>query len=161
MAHPAAPSHTAEPDSRSTFVSPYYEEAREQVLRGREDDRSAAHEEERHGWKREEPAERSAAVHGSSPASFEGRPELIPVPASVFDDDFFRKPNDELRASAPAVSGWPPEPTRDEAVPAAVKLREEETRWPEAKVLSFAGYAGDTVRETDELDIPAFLRRSH
>jgi cell division protein FtsZ len=73
------------------------------------------------------------------------QPELVPVPASVFDDDFFRKPNDELRASS---------------------LGAEETAaaWPEARVPSFAGYAADAqdaASETDELDIPAFLRRNH
>jgi cell division protein FtsZ len=33
--------------------------------------------------------------------------------------------------------------------------------WPDARVPSFAGYAGDTnsQSEHDELDIPAFLRK--
>jgi len=66
-------------------------------------------------------------------------PELRPVAASVFDDDFFRRPKPEADA-APV---------------------HEETHWPAAKVPSFAGYAGDTPSETDELDIPAFLRRNH
>jgi len=66
----------------------------------------------------------------------EPKPELIPVPASVFDDDFFRKPNEELRDAT-------------------------ETHWPEAKVPSFAGYAADDVpHNDDELDIPAFLRKN-
>ena len=71
------------------------------------------------------------------------KPELVPVPASVFDDDFFRKPNEELRSAAPAT---------DEIVAKA---------WPEARVPSFAGYASEAPAETDELDIPAFLRRNH
>jgi len=71
-------------------------------------------------------------------APMEPRPELVPVPASVFDDDFFRKPNEELRA-------------------ANVK----DAAWPEARVPTFAGYAADAPAETDELDIPAFLRRNH
>ena len=66
----------------------------------------------------------------------EARQELVPVPASVFDDDFFKKPNDELRASA------------------------EENHWPAPKVPTFGGYAGDSGSSTDELDIPAFLRRN-
>ena len=96
--------------------------------------------------------------------------ELVPVSASVFDDDFFQKGNDELRAGsqtawsaeAPAASnpfsesasprvGMAPEP------PAAAPL-------PQARVPSFAGYADDAAsasNSTDELDIPAFLRRSH
>ena len=78
-------------------------------------------------------------------AVVEPKPELVPVPASVFDDDFFRKPNEELRSAATGV-----EPA--EANPAA---------WPEARVPSFAGYAPEAPKEIDELDIPAFLRRNH
>jgi cell division protein FtsZ len=63
-------------------------------------------------------------------------PELVPVAASVFDDDFFRRPKPETAA-------------------------QEEQHWPEAKIPSFAGYAAEPVTETDELDIPAFLRRNH
>jgi cell division protein FtsZ len=68
-------------------------------------------------------------------------PELVPVKASVFDDDFFRKPM--------------PEP-----------VTEEVSHRPEARVPSFAGYAPESpthaaAAETDELDIPAFLRRGH
>jgi hypothetical protein len=50
---------------------------------------------------------------------------------SVFDDAFFSQPK--------------PEP---------------EAHWPEAKIPSFAGYAPESEsNDTDELDIPAFLRR--
>jgi cell division protein FtsZ len=67
-----------------------------------------------------------------------GAPELLPVRASVFDDDFFRQPQaDEGKSAEDAGS----------------KV------WPDARVPSFAGYAGDSPAETDELDIPAFLRR--
>jgi len=80
------------------------------------------------------------AVEAQEPAA-----ELVPVPASVFDDDFFRKP-----VSVPAPV---PEPVVHEAA--------EEPHWPVARVPSFAGYAGDPpAAETDELDIPAFLRKS-
>jgi cell division protein FtsZ len=72
------------------------------------------------------------------PAISEIRQELVPVPASVFDDDFFKKPNDELRASAP----------------------ESGTQWPEAKVPSFAGYNTDEPGKDEDLDIPAFMRRN-
>jgi cell division protein FtsZ len=69
-------------------------------------------------------------------------PELVPVPASVFDDDFFRKANDELRAEPEKVT--PPE-----------------SAWPEARIPSFAGYAADSADDNhDELEIPAFLRRN-
>jgi cell division protein FtsZ len=60
--------------------------------------------------------------------------------ASVFDDEFFRKPKDEA-AEAKAAE--------DPATKA----------WPDARVPSFAGYAPEPASENDELDIPAFLRR--
>jgi len=72
------------------------------------------------------------------PVISEVRQELVPVPASVFDDDFFKKPNDELRAAAPEVS----------------------TQWPEARVPSFAGYAAEETNKSEDLDIPAFMRRN-
>jgi cell division protein FtsZ len=131
-------------------------------------------------------------VHGAyvPAASAEPMPELVPVPASVFDDDFFRKSNEELRP-APEPRSWESireplrEPIRDtvretaretirepetprplEPVAAqhkkAEKVEKAETHWPEARVPSFAGYAGgsSSSSEEDELDIPAFLRRS-
>ncbi len=68
----------------------------------------------------------------------EAIPELKPVKASVFDDDFFRKSKeDEVKAAEDTGS----------------------KQWPDARVPSFAGYAGESTPENDELDIPAFLRR--
>jgi cell division protein FtsZ len=95
-------------------------------------------------------AVRSGVGTGSTPGGYvpaaptEPRPELVAVPASVFDDDFFRKPNNELRGEASNVHA------------------REGSQWPEAKVPSFAGYAPaeTTASESDELDIPAFLRRN-
>ncbi len=117
------------------------------------------------------PAEADAAVEerveaneqpGSPATAVDSRPELVPVPASVFDDDFFRKPNEELRANPAAVAapraGWASAPARDQQASAAVQVREEEPRWTEAKV---TGQAADTHHDSDELDIPAFLRRNH
>jgi cell division protein FtsZ len=75
----------------------------------------------------------------SVPAAKESALELIPVRASVFDDDFFRRPKDEASVKA--------------AQEAAFK------QWPDVRVPSFAGYAGESTSENDELDIPAFLRR--
>jgi cell division protein FtsZ len=69
-----------------------------------------------------------------------GEPELVPVRASVFDDDFFRRPTDEAGAKGAEDAG-------------AQKHR------PDARVPTFAGYAGESAAENDELDIPAFLRR--
>jgi cell division protein FtsZ len=100
-------------------------------------------------------------------------PEPMPVRASVFDDDFFREPKEPARAPVAAaampVVGQPmPEPisvpvhtAEPVHVPEPVAATEAEpTLWPEARVPSFAGYAGD-AEETDELDIPAFLRKKH
>jgi cell division protein FtsZ len=84
----------------------------------------------------------SAEVHGSghgAPVARESNPELVPVRASVFDDDFFRRPKDDAAAR-----------TGDDAA---------SKPWPDARVPSFAGYAGESATENDELDIPAFLRR--
>ncbi len=62
--------------------------------------------------------------------------ELVPVPASAFDDDFFR------RDRRPLDTGEEP------------KLR------PEVRVPTFGGLApAEPQGENDELDIPAFLRR--
>jgi cell division protein FtsZ len=71
-------------------------------------------------------------------AAKESAPELVPVRASVFDDDFFRRPKDELSAKA---------------------AEEAAKQWPDAKIPSFAGYVGENAADNDELDIPAFLRR--
>lgn len=64
-------------------------------------------------------------------------PELIPVRASVFDDDFFRKPKEASRSG-------------DDVAP---------RQWAESKLPSYSGYAGESSAENEELDIPAFLRR--
>jgi len=68
-------------------------------------------------------------------------PELLPVPASVFDDDFFR--------SEAAVE--PPMPVRREPeVPVITEQR----------VYAGAAVSADAP-DADELDIPAFLRKGH
>jgi cell division protein FtsZ len=75
-----------------------------------------------------------------APVETESAAETVPGNASVFDDEFFRKPKEEV-AEAKAA-----ENTGTNA-------------WPDARVPSFAGYAGEPAAENDELDIPAFLRR--
>jgi cell division protein FtsZ len=86
-----------------------------------------------------EAAKKTGAGAYAPPAISEVRQELVPVKASVFDDDFFKKPNDELRAAAP----------------------ESGTQWPEAKIPSFAGYLSpDETGKDEDLDIPAFMRRN-
>jgi cell division protein FtsZ len=78
-------------------------------------------------------------------------PELVPVAASVFDDEFFRTPRVRLRpATVPDLAA--PDP-------AGSSLAEPGTR----EVRLFAGASASPAgpSESDELDIPAFLRRSH
>jgi cell division protein FtsZ len=72
----------------------------------------------------------------------ESEPELVPVAASVFDDDFFR-------AAAAGRARTAPEPQMMAAANSEVRL--------------FAGASASAAEhgETDELDIPAFLRRTH
>jgi cell division protein FtsZ len=105
-------------------------------------------------------------------------PELRPVPASVFDDDFFRHalpPEEDVDVvvEAPRVmevrrreSDMPErfrEPTHHSA---PLRVQQEDVRIvadtahvadPVVRGSSFGGAADHT--EPDELDIPAFLRR--
>ncbi len=113
-----------------------------------------------------EPARTESRVGSAAPgtyypaASRETSTELVPVPASVFDDDFFQKGNDELRAGSERT--WAQEEVRS-----ADKSPEPLIAAPpraETRVPSFAGIAGSAPpppAESDELDIPAFLRRNH
>lgn len=107
-------------------------------------------------------AEKRAAAPGPyhPAAPRETNAELVPVPASVFDDDFFQKGNDELRASSERT--WAQE--RAKPAETATESQVSAPPRPETRVPSFAGYAGEAPpppAETDELDIPAFLRRNH
>jgi cell division protein FtsZ len=74
-------------------------------------------------------------------------PELVPVAASVFDDDFFRAAQLSGRTQAGSERAAA-------AVPAQAVAQE---------VRLFAGVSASQAEqpESDELDIPAFLRRSH
>ena len=91
----------------------------------------------------------------------ESVPELIPVPRSVFDDDFFRTG----REAAPPP---PPAPVADDRMPSARGFdspdhvrpaRMQAEAEPMLRVPAFPG--GAETHEADELDIPAFLRRGH
>jgi cell division protein FtsZ len=103
--------------------------------------------------------------------------ELVPVPASVFDDDFFRASVLQAKATevvveANRVETELPERFREPAhFSAPVRVQQEEVRGDispvgetQARVPSFGGVAAvppvDHV-EPDELDIPAFLRRGN
>ena len=98
----------------------------------------------------------------------EAAPQLLPVRASVFDDDFFRERQREVVQSgeAPAASGraWEmrdPSSQRNvqhDALRAEVfhvHAAEEPSRAPSQ------GTADGTRSDPDELDIPAFLRRGN
>ena len=99
-------------------------------------------------------------------------PQLKPVPASVFDDDFFRP--SFLRGSRPAeppVDAAPARAQEDYEIPKPLRTQYAESRQkatgaaplePTVRVPSFAG--GQSVvpgADSDELDIPAFLRRGN
>jgi cell division protein FtsZ len=89
---------------------------------------------------------------------------LVPVPASVFDDDFFRtsssraavkhQPDELLRVETGVEGGT--YPSAPENVQSTTPVSEPGVR------VSFAGAGAQAdSQESDELDIPAFLRRSH
>jgi len=83
------------------------------------------------------------------------RGELLPVPASVFDDDFFKRPIEALSSE---------DANAHDVFPARGVLPDRELRTPSAAPQTpvFSAYAQAVEPEaTDELDIPAFLRRNH
>ena len=101
-------------------------------------------------------------------------PELRAVPRSVFDDDFFRTRSTEAAAPAdtrmPSARGFdspdPPRPLRVQfddtpAPPARTFDAEHAVAEPVVRVPTFSGYAPAEPVESDELDIPAFLRRGN
>ena len=94
----------------------------------------------------EEDAEPQFASSSNPQAERPSEPELVPVAASVFDDEFFRTPRVRLR---PAVEPDPADPSVAEPGTREVRL--------------FAGASASPAgpAESDELDIPAFLRRGH
>ncbi|WP_213807646.1 cell division protein FtsZ [Granulicella sp. dw_53] len=119
----------------------------------------------------------------AAPAPVPSRAELIPVPASVFDDDFFRAPvprfgdvpngresRAELLVEPSAAEVWGG--SRHLSGVADVQSEESrsgtapipETHAPMEQPMRAGSFAGAAVAETerveaDELDIPAFLRR--
>jgi cell division protein FtsZ len=156
---------TAPVTTAGAETSSYYEAARQQARQ--------AVPVERQQWK-PEPELWAPEVVDHLPESMPVA-ESMPKRASVFDDDFFREPKEPLRAPVaaaptPVVAHVPePEPVSEpvhvaEPIHAPVApIEPEPTLWPEARIPSFAGYAGDAEysEETDELDIPAFLRKKH
>jgi cell division protein FtsZ len=113
-----------------------------------------------------EPLELVPESRGASePAKSTGpNPALIPVSASVFDDDFFRtspsrapvkhQPDELLRVETGVEGGT--YLSAPENVQSTNPVSEPGVR------VSFAGAGAQAdSQESDELDIPAFLRRSH
>jgi cell division protein FtsZ len=118
----------------------------------------------------------SPVVEGKEKTASAGHdtaPELVPVKASVFDDDFFRAASRaEIVSDGNGMEVGLPERFREPShFSAPARIKEEEIRSvtedifpPEASVR--VPFVGGTVAavdhaEPDELDIPAFLRRGN
>ena len=115
------------------------------------------------------PAE--ASVGQTSQEAARHEPELVPATRSVFDDDFFRSPagsSEATPAPAAAVSDALQPGAAPAEVPSEAQMLQPEPprlaqHYPEARVPTFAGYAADvnnTHDDDDELEIPAFQRKS-
>ncbi|WP_035347885.1 cell division protein FtsZ [Edaphobacter aggregans] len=88
--------------------------------------------------------------------------ELIPVPASVFDDDFFRAaPPRVAPAHLPHESVRLETGLREQAYFQAVESVQREGTVADSGIRGPFGGAVAESTEPDELDIPAFLRRGH
>ena len=89
-------------------------------------------------------------------------PELRPVPASVFDDDFFQAPPQRVAAShLPDESVRVEAGLRESAYLEAVENVQLTDSSADSIVRAPFGGPGADAAEPDELDIPAFLRRGH
>jgi cell division protein FtsZ len=115
--------------------------------------------------------EESPVVEPSAPVAKAPQQELVPVPASVFDDDFFRA--SRSRDEAGEESNLP-ERYRESAHVVGMARVQSEDPWNVAgelpvadPVIRTAAFGGTVAAapmdqaEPDELDIPAFLRRSN
>jgi cell division protein FtsZ len=99
--------------------------------------------------------------------------ELVPVPASVFDDDFFRAPaaRGERAAEVSRAEGGHVDRAREAThFSAPVRVQQEDVRGGTDEVgdslvrvpaFGIAAVAPADHAEPDELDIPAFLRRGN
>jgi cell division protein FtsZ len=104
------------------------------------------------------------------PAAFAER-ALVPVPASVFDDDFFRatyvrKPRAEREEVSSVAVAVENDAARDDffAPDTSQEYAQPANALPSGPMFAGAAagshFGGTSAEETDELDIPAFLRRS-
>ncbi|SNS91053.1 cell division protein FtsZ [Granulicella rosea] len=81
--------------------------------------------------------------------------ELVPVPASVFDDDFFRS---VTRDRVGEVYPFEPRPA---STPANPRIAESHDFTPEPPARPTFNPPSHENHDADELDIPAFLRRGN
>jgi cell division protein FtsZ len=106
----------------------------------------------------------SSPVRDEKEKSAGASPELIPVKASVFDDDFFQAPTalEEMNSGADDLAGRVRESTHFSAA-GCVQPEEMLIAEPPARVPSYGNAVAGSVEavEADELDIPAFLRRGN
>jgi cell division protein FtsZ len=96
-------------------------------------------------------------------------PELIPVPRSVFDDEFFKVSARELLAQPTVAESRMPSARGFDSPDSSRPLRltyddsahgsEAVVADPVVRVAAFSGAVANETAEADELDIPAFLRR--
>jgi cell division protein FtsZ len=107
----------------------------------------------------------------ASPYTEDASPELLPVPASVFDDDFFRTSAHGVEIGFDTLQ----EASQDQRLPhysAPERVQPEETwgataamhvKESSVPVPAYGGAAAVSMEcaEPDELDIPAFLRRGN
>ncbi len=115
-------------------------------------------------------SEQLATTHPAPPEQVvtSPEPELVPVPRSVFDDDFFRTGRFPAAAVQPVASEHRMPSARGFDHPDAVRPLRIQSE-PEGSGFTSsepviripATFAGNEPQENDELDIPAFLRRGN
>jgi cell division protein FtsZ len=105
----------------------------------------------------------SAPVVGTRAVEVKTSPELVPVAASVFDDDFFKS----HASREEEIETTMPERYREPAhIGVAAHVHQEDIRSavePSGRAPAFGGPVAVATDHTepDELDIPAFLRRGN
>jgi cell division protein FtsZ len=120
--------------------------------------------------------EASASVKLSKPVAEvpvkPAQPELVPVPRSVFDDDFFRVSSRSAQPNPGVPEEWLTSSRGFESSDAGRSMRVQYVETPESasnsaapetvvRMPSFTATLAPEPAESDELDIPAFLRRGN
>ncbi len=99
-------------------------------------------------------------VEAAAEREVEKAPELKPVPASVFDDDFFRSSHRSIRED-PAVVQVAIEAPRREAAETQHAAPVQRSEGEGHRSSPEASHAAAEDHAPDDLDIPAFLRRGN